>query len=169
MVNRLQEGGLKFDSPRKRMQLCSQVRVSKPFIENHPCVIKRCRAKALWDTGAVTSGISRKLADKLNLRVYEQARLATTAGEVDTFNDVVLLDLFFDETVIPVKVVVIDSIPGEGIDFLIGMDVIQCGDLTITTDHASQRFNVCFTPYAGLFNAISDIIPYLPKDRFLDL
>lgn len=114
---------------------------------------------AIWDTGAAVSAISRQSAERIGLRIRERTLLATAAGTVSTFNDIVLLELFIEDYVIPVKVAVVDSIPGKGNEFLIGLDVIQCGDLAIATDHDKGIFNVHFSPYPGLFKSIADIFP----------
>lgn len=120
--------------------------------------IKSIKTQALWDTGAVTSGISGRLADKLGLEVRERALLSTAAGCVPAFKDIVLLDLLLDDTVIPVKAVVVDDIPGDGNNFLIGMDVIQCGSLSIDTAHLEGNFHVCFKPYPGLFKSLKEML-----------
>lgn len=112
---------------------------------------------AIWDTGAAVSAISRQSAERIGVRAHERTLLGTAAGILPTFNDIVLLDLFIADSLIPVKAAVVDSIPGNDNDFLIGMDVIQCGDLSITTDHTKGEFHVHFKPYPGLFKSIAEI------------
>lgn len=139
------------------MQLRSTVRVSKPMAEGGRLKICRHHAQAIWDTGAVTSGISRRLAEKLKLEVLERSLLGTIGGNVPVFKDLVLLDLLLDDTVIPVMAAVVDDIPGEGNDFLIGMDVIRYGTLTIVSAPIEGYFHVSFKPCPGIFETVEQI------------
>lgn len=158
MVCRMQETELNFTSPKSGFQLFSKVRVSKPFVENRSVVLHRISIYAVWDTGAAVSAISRRAAERLGMRKYERSVLATATGALSTFNDIVLLDLFIDDYLIPVQAAVVDSIPGVSNDFLIGMDVIQCGDLSVSTDHAAHEFKISFKPYSGMFKPLADIL-----------
>ncbi len=146
-----------FSSSIAGMQLSSCVRVAKPKYNSGHLSIRWYPVSALWDTGAVISGISRRIADILKLDARERTILSTGAGMVPAFKDTVLLDLLIDDCVIPVKVAIVDSIPGDGHDFLIGMDVIQCGEFLLSTDHSKGAFNVRFRPYPGLFKPIEEI------------
>ena len=152
----MQDRELNFVSPVSDMQLCSVVRVSKTRVDGKTLKIKRHRVKALWDTGAVTSAISRSLADILGLKVREHTVLQTASGSVRVAKDLVLLDLMLDDTVIPVMAAVVDSVPGKNIDFLIGMDVIMCGSLSVDTVPHEGNFHVSFIPYPGLFKNIQE-------------
>lgn len=154
----MQDSELKFTSPVRDMQICSEIRVSKPITENGRLILRRHHAKALWDTGAAECLISRRLAEELKLSMHERAILNTAAGAHATFKDIVLLDLLIDGSVIPVKAAVVDSIPGNGIDFAIGLDVIQCGTLTIDAAPMEGNFHVSFKPYPGLFRSIEQIL-----------
>lgn len=151
---------MRFECPVGGMQLRSRVQISKPGTEAGRHVIRRTAVMALWDTGAVTSAITRQTAERLRLRVYERAVLGTTAGEIKCFKDIVLLDLQLDDgRVLPVKAAVVEVIPGECNDFLIGMDVMQCGEMTVGADHERGMFQVTFTPYPGLFRTVDEIFP----------
>lgn len=134
------------------------VRVSKPRKEVDTWIVNWHEVKALWDTGAVTSAVTRKYAEIMKLRAREHALLGTAKGEIPTYKDIVLIELMINGLVLPVKVAVVDSIPGVGNDFLIGMDVIQCGEMTIKTDHSAHRFDFVFDPYPGLFRPMSQIL-----------
>ena len=87
------------------------------------------KCKALWDTGAVYSVISRQFAMKLGLTSFDSGRAYTAQGSYDT--SVYLLDIL-----LPNKMIVKDLRVSDGefqdFDFLLGMDVISLGDLTIT-------------------------------------
>lgn len=154
----MQDSELTFSSPIRGMQIRSEVRVSKPVALNRKLLVRWHHVFALWDTGASISGISRSLADKLELKVYEHAVLSTAAGLLNAFRDIVLLDLLIDGSVIPVKAAIVDSIPGENNQFLIGMDVIQCGSFSINADHDKGNFHVSFKPYPGIFKSAEQML-----------
>lgn len=149
---------LNFTSPVQDLQICSNIRISKPLKENGRVIVRWHHAKALWDTGAAASVISRSLAEKMKLSVHERAILNTATGTHATFKDIVLLDLLIDGSVIPVKAAVADSIPGKHVDFAIGLDLIQCGTLTIDTAPLEGNFKVCFKPYPGLFKSVEELL-----------
>ena len=93
------------------------------------------KCKALWDTGAVYSVISRQFAMKLGLTSFDSGRAYTAQGSYDT--SVYLLDIL-----LPNKMIVKDLRVSDGefqdFDFLLGMDVISLGDLTITNKGATK-------------------------------
>ena len=93
------------------------------------------KCKALWDTGAVYSVISRQFAMKLGLTSFDSGRAYTAQGSYDT--SVYLLDIL-----LPNKMIVKDLRVSDGefqdFDFLLGMDVISLGDLTITNKDATR-------------------------------
>jgi len=135
----MQDPELIFFSPMAGMQLCSPVRVAKPESISNRLLVRWFSISALWDTGAVTSGISRRIAEEMRLEARERAILSTAAGMAPVFKDIVLLDLMIDNCVIPVKVAIVDSIPGDNNDFLIGMDIIRCGYLQISPRQSKRR------------------------------
>lgn len=152
----MSEPELNFSSPTVAMQLQSRVRVSKPLGSSGRLLVRWHEVSALWDTGAVTSGITRGIAEAMGLKVRERAILSTPAGMLTCAKDIVLLDLMMDGYVIPVKVAVVESIPGQH-GFLIGMDVISYGDFSVSVDNDRHRFNVRFKPYPGVFRTVEDI------------
>ena len=93
------------------------------------------KCKALWDTGAVYSVISRQFAMKLGLTSFDSGRAYTAQGSYDT--SVYLLDIL-----LPNKMIVKDLRVSDGefqdFDFLLGMDVISLGDFTITNKGATR-------------------------------
>lgn len=93
------------------------------------------RCKALWDTGAVYSVISRQFAAKLGLTSFDSGRAYTAQGSYDT--SVYLLDIL-----LPNKMIVKDLRVSDGefqdFDFLLGMDVISLGDFTVTNKNATR-------------------------------
>lgn len=89
-----------------------------------------CECKAIWDTGATNTAISKKLARKLNLKVISTA-------ECDGINTTILTNIYKIDLLLPNKIAVLDIDVSEvdniiDADILIGMDVILLGDFSIS-------------------------------------
>lgn len=94
---------------------------------------------ALWDTGASGSCISEKIAKKLNLIPIGKQKIFTPAGE--RIVNVYLIDIILPNKVTVKSVAVCDSdIELQGLDMLIGMDIIALGDFTITNYNQKTFF-----------------------------
>lgn len=150
---------LRFSTSRQVRQLVSEVVVVKPSRGAGGLRLLRAKVKAMWDTGAAVSGISRRLADKLCLKPRSASMLGTAAGLLPAFSDIVLVDVLLDGTVMPMEAVVVDSIPGEEIDFLLGLNIIEAGELSVRTDFACDSHIVSFKPLPGIFKPINEIFP----------
>lgn len=88
------------------------------------------RTKALWDTGASQSCISKKIVDSLNIEPTGSQMVAHAAGMhiVGTYSVSILLPN--NVGVSPIRV---SEFAGhDGFDALIGMDIITKGDFSIT-------------------------------------
>lgn len=92
---------------------------------------KVVKCKALWDTGAIYSVISRSLAEKLGLFPVNTERAYTAQGFYEAF-------IYRVDVMLPNNIVVKGLHIGDGefqdVDFLIGMDVISLGDLHLTNN-----------------------------------
>lgn len=95
---------------------------------------------ALWDTGATSSCISEYLADNLNLVATGYIPIHTPSGtstvktycvDVTLPNDVAIADL----------PVCSSKIGDQGIDLLIGMDIIGRGDFVVSNYHGQTAFS----------------------------
>lgn len=88
------------------------------------------RIKAIWDTGALTSCISNKFARKMGLQVVDTGIGVTPTGQTEIqyyFVDVHISD----DIIIPNVRVAGFPLENHDADFLIGMDIITKGDLSI--------------------------------------
>ena len=88
--------------------------------------------QAAWDTGSTYTCISREFVEKYNLNVLNESSVSTPygkvkSGEVDT---IVILN---NDMGFSVNAVIQDYIHEEGVDLLIGMDIISKGDFAIST------------------------------------
>lgn len=88
--------------------------------------------KAAWDTGSTYTCISKEFAENFELKSCNMCDISTTYGKkLSNLYDInVILN---DDLLIPLKVSTLDYIHQEGIDLLIGMDIISKGDFSIST------------------------------------
>ena len=94
-----------------------------------PSTQEFCKCKALWDTGAVFSVISRRLASQLGLMPIDKGFAYTVQGTYEP--SVYLLDVMLPNGMVVKNLHVSDG-DFDDCDVLIGMDIIKLGDLQIT-------------------------------------
>jgi hypothetical protein len=86
-------------------------------------------ARALWDTGAMSTAITPALAKKLGLKVVSRTKMTTPSGTSDC-------NQYFITLLLPNKVEIKDVLVLEAIpancDILIGMDIIAMGDFAVS-------------------------------------
>ena len=96
---------------------------------------------AQWDTGATCTCISRSVASRLNLIPIGKTIIRTPSGEVIV--NKYLIDIKLRNNLIVKDVQVIETeIGAQGIDLLIGMDIINLGDFAISNFNGKTHF--CF-------------------------
>ena len=94
-------------------------------------VAEAVKCRALWDTGAICSVISKSLADKLWLFLTDTQRAYTAQGFYEA--SIYRVDIMLPNNIV-VKGLQIGDGEFQDFDFLIGMDVISLGDLHLTND-----------------------------------
>jgi len=101
---------------------------------------KQAQIRAVWDSGATTTCISKNVAEKLGLKPIGISRHHTAAGIVDC-NDYII-DILLPNRIVIGGVRVSDFDGNDGLGALIGMDIITIGDFSIT--NAGKRTVVSF-------------------------
>ena len=93
---------------------------------------------ALWDTGATNSVISRKVVDACGLKSTGVERVYHAQGEavVETYLVDITLPTHMEVHGLPV----ISGAP-QGMDVLIGMDIIGAGDFVVTNRNGRTKFS----------------------------
>lgn len=93
----------------------------------------------LWDTGASKSSINQKIVDDLSLIPIGNTNICTANGivAVNTY----FVDFSLSNGVTIKNIMVSGANLGDDIDVLIGMDVIQCGDFSITNVNRRTTFS----------------------------
>jgi predicted aspartyl protease len=94
--------------------------------------------RALWDTGATNSVISKNVADKLGLSAISVTKAYHAGGEN-------IVNVYLVNILLPNKVGIPSLRVTEGIingtDVLIGMDIISKGDFSICTTGGKTKFS----------------------------
>ena len=103
-------------------------------------VTEAVRCRALWDTGAIYSVISKSLAEKLGLFPTDTQRAYTAHGFYEA--NIYRVDIMLPNNIV-VKGLQIGDGEFQDFDFLLGMDVISLGDFHLTNDgNTVFRFNI---------------------------
>lgn len=97
------------------------------------------QALAQWDTGATNTCISEEIARRYQLKPIGKVRSKTPSGILTS--SVYFLDIILNnEVIFPSWQVVESKIGAQGIDILIGMDIISKGDFAISNYNGSTQF-----------------------------
>ena len=97
--------------------------------------------KALWDTGATNSMITDNVIKSLNLKPVTFATVYHAGGQSETAVYNVYIALPNNILIGPLQVIEGQL---EGVDVLIGMDIIGTGDFIVTNnpDHTELSYNI---------------------------
>lgn len=87
-------------------------------------------AIAIFDTGATRSVISKRVFEHLKLRKFEDELLTSATGQ--SIVPFTVIDLSLTKTFIFTRLKVLVSPLPDGVDMLIGMDIMAHGDTRIT-------------------------------------
>lgn len=95
--------------------------------------------KAQWDTGATGTCISKQLVTALNLMPTGKLQIHTPSG-IGIVNKY-MINLILNKEVMIKNLIVMDSeIGSQGIDVLIGMDIIALGDFAVSNFGNKTQF-----------------------------
>ncbi|MCM1186623.1 MAG: retroviral-like aspartic protease family protein [Lachnoclostridium sp.] len=96
--------------------------------------------KAQWDTGATGTCISKEIVTQLGLQPTGMIKVQTPSG-IGTMNKY-MVNLILNNEVRIMNLVVMDSeIGNQGIDVLIGMDIISVGDFAVSNFNGKTQFS----------------------------
>lgn len=98
------------------------------------------QAIAQWDTWATGTCISKKIVSQLGLQPTGMIRVQTPSG-IGIMNKY-MINLILNNEVRIMNLVVMDSeIGNQGIDVLIGMDIISIGDFAVSNFEGRTQFS----------------------------
>lgn len=96
--------------------------------------------RAQWDTGATGTCISKEIVAQLGLQPTGMINVQTPSG-IGTMNKY-MVNLILNNEVRIMNLVVMDSeIGNQGIDVLIGMDIISVGDFAVSNFDGKTQFS----------------------------
>ena len=96
--------------------------------------------QALWDTGATNTCISTSVVEKLHLIATGEGTIKTPSGSDK--RGTYLVDIILPNNVTVPQVMVFDTeIGNQGLDMLIGMDIISQGDFAISNYQGTTMFS----------------------------
>lgn len=96
--------------------------------------------KAQWDTGATGTCISKELVKRLNLLPTGRVNVSTPSG-IGTMNKYIINLILNNEIRIQNLIVMDSEIGKQGIDVLIGMDIISIGDFAVSNYEGKTQFS----------------------------
>lgn len=103
--------------------------------------------RALWDTGATSTCISDAVVNALNLIPISYTKNHTAGGEVTS--PLYLVDIVLRNNVKVTDLMVLGTDIGkQGIDLLIGMDIINMGDFAVSNFEGQTVFSFRFPSQA---------------------
>lgn len=119
--------------------------------------------KALWDTGATNSVITKKIVDSVGL---SPTGIATTHGvhgssEVNKY----IVDIGLPNRVCIQDVTVTQGALLNGYDVLIGMDIIMMGDFAISNPDGKTVFSFCIPSHKNPIDLLEKSDKINPKVR----
>ena len=122
------------------------------------------KLKAVWDTGAMVTGITRKLALDLGLdKIGERLSHGVTGCEVCNH---FLVSLYLPGNIVIPALEIGDCGGNIGCDILIGMDVIQLGDFACTNYMGNTTFTFR-VPSVECINFTSQLPNTAITDKFI--
>jgi len=127
-------------------EIVTLVAVGHPVIADHANANLPNQYRAIWDTGANGSVITRKIVDDLKLIPVDKI-------EIKGVNNVSVVDTHYISIGLPNKVLLPNVIVSEcnlnspGIDLLIGMDIILLGDFSVSNPNNKTIFSFCIPPH----------------------
>lgn len=120
----------KYDKIQKRL-------INSAVVESSSNVLP---AKAQWDTGATGTCISKELVKKLDLLPTGKVNVSTPSG-IGTMNKYIINLILNNEVRIQNLIVMDSEIGKQGIDVLIGMDIISIGDFAVSNYEGKTQFS----------------------------
>lgn len=127
-----------------------------------PDTSRKIAIKAIWDTGATGSVITKAVAESLGLIATGMSQVHTANGLADQFTYVVDILLPNDETISKVTVTEVEGLSG-GCEALIGMDVITTGDFSVT-NHKGCTWMSFRSPSCHAIDYVAHNVKITPKN-----
>lgn len=124
-------------------ELITDVLIHVPYSKD---ITSGISVKAIWDTGATNTVITKSIVEKLQLVPTGKCRVRGVNSE--DIRDTYIVDIGLPNSVKVTAVEVTESVLNSGqVEMLIGMDIIQMGDFSISNGQGITSFCFCIPPH----------------------
>ena len=106
------------------------MRQSLELCREYKLMCQQAQVRALWDTGATGSCISKGLAKHLNLKPIDMCTVRGVSGPAESY--VYYIDLLLPSNVEILNVRVSEFLDNGTFEIIVGMDIITIGDFAIS-------------------------------------
>ena len=106
--------------------------------QTNPNSLKPKSYKAIWDTGATNTSITKKVAEECNLEPTRPTVVNTASGQ--DLVDVYLASIFLPNDII-IPLIAVNEAVLKDFDVLIGMDIIGQGDFAVSNKNQVTQFS----------------------------
>ena len=121
-----------------------RMRQSLELCQKYKLVCQEEKVRALWDTGATGSCISKGLASHLNLSPIDMCIVRGVSGS--TKSNVYLIDILLPSNVSINNVRVSEFLDNGAFEIIVGMDIINFGDFAISNKDGKTIFSFRIPP-----------------------
>jgi len=139
-VHRIQHSAFKSEYPNLSLRLITEVEICDVVRPS-----QKIKARALWDTGAMLSAVTPEVAQILNLIPFNRVK-------VNGINNISMANVVKVSIKLPnlaevrnTNVTVCNLV--KDVDLLIGMDIIQLGDFSISNGDGKTLFSFAMPPF----------------------
>jgi len=135
------------------------------FGESTGVAQNQIKVTALWDTGAARSAITPAVAQTLNLIPFD--RIKVNGINNTSIADVVKISIGLPNMVRVTEVNVMVCNLVKNIDLLIGMDIIQLGDFSISNGEGKTLFSFAIPPFKNKINLYEKALAVNKRNKSL--
>lgn len=114
--------------------LFTPITIGAPSI--NPATQQKFQTRCIWDTGASGTVITQNVVDALGLKPTG-VQTVNTASERNKLTETYEIDLFLSDALVFKNITVTLGVITDGIDCLLGMDIIGGGDLSVTNHNGN--------------------------------
>jgi len=139
------------------------IRPAKILIDTYNVKYQELEINAIWDTGASRTVICEKIANKLSLISTTKTKVQTANGE--RISNVYTVDILLPNKISIEDIEVTDMPDIMGGEMLIGMDVINIGDFTITNADKKTVFSFRIPPNYKHIDYVADAKKIMDKRK----
>lgn len=126
--------------PRITSKIITDVGIYDTFSDDTRSVAWNPQYKALWDTGATKTCVSKKLARELNLQKIGLEFVHSASGLSEIPSPIFHVGITLPNRIFIKELKVILTDLPDGFDVLIGMDIINRGDMAISNNGGKTHF-----------------------------